>query len=68
MAAKRLTQRDIARLAGVSQATVSLVLNNAGGNDGRIPVETRDRVNKVIRETGYVADPVARRMVKGLNR
>lgn len=67
-AVKRLTQRDIARLAGVSQATVSLVLNSAVGHDGRIPVETRDRVNKVIRETGYVADPVARRMVKGLNR
>ena len=67
-AVKRLTQRDIARLAGVSQATVSLVLNGAVGHDGRIPPETRDRVKKVIRETGYVADPVARRMVKGLNR
>lgn len=65
---KRLTQRDIARLAGVSQATVSLVLNGASAVEGRIPAETRDRVNKVIRETGYVADPVARRMVKGLNR
>jgi len=67
-AVKRLTQRDIARLAGVSQATVSLVLNGSAGHDGRIPAETRDRVNKVIRDTGYVADPVARRMVKGLNR
>ncbi|MFN4211074.1 MAG: LacI family DNA-binding transcriptional regulator [Devosia sp.] len=67
-AVKRLTQRDIARLAGVSQATVSLVLNGASSAEGRIPAETRDRVIKVIRETGYVADPVARRMVKGLNR
>ena len=67
-ASKRLTQRDIARLAGVSQATVSLVLNGASSVESRIPAETRDRVNKVIRETGYVADPVARRMVKGLNR
>ena len=66
--AKRLTQRDIARLAGVSQATVSLVLNGAASAEGRIPQETRERVNKVIRETGYVADPVARRMAKGLNR
>lgn len=65
---KRLTQRDIARLAGVSQATVSLVLNGASSAEGRIPAETRERVTKVIRETGYVADPVARRMVKGLNR
>ncbi|HEY4200681.1 MAG TPA: LacI family DNA-binding transcriptional regulator [Devosiaceae bacterium] len=65
---KRLTQRDIARLAGVSQATVSLVLNGAVSAEGRIPPETRERVNKAIRETGYVADPVARRMAKGLNR
>lgn len=67
-ATKRLTQRDIARLAGVSQATVSLVLNGAASAEGRIPQETRERVNKVIRETGYVADPVARRMAQGLNR
>jgi len=64
----RLTQRDIARLAGVSQATVSLVLNGAKATAGRIPDETRERVQKVIRETGYVADPIARRMAKGLNR
>lgn len=67
-ATKRLTQRDIARLAGVSQATVSLVLNGALSAEGRIPQETRERVNKAIRDTGYVADPVARRMAKGLNR
>jgi DNA-binding LacI/PurR family transcriptional regulator len=67
-AAKRLTQHDIARLAGVSQATVSLVLNGASSAEGRIPQETRERVHKVIRETGYVADPIARRMAKGLNR
>ncbi|QQR38328.1 LacI family DNA-binding transcriptional regulator [Devosia rhizoryzae] len=66
--AKRLTQKDIARLAGVSQATVSFVLNGSPENANRIPPDTRERVQKVIRETGYVADPVARRMVKGLNR
>jgi len=64
----RLTQRDIARIAGVSQATVSLVLNDAKAAAGRIPDETRERVQKAIRETGYVADPIARRMAKGLNR
>lgn len=67
-AARRLTQRDIAQLAGVSQATVSLVLNEAKSAQGRIPPETRERVLKVIRETGYVADPIARSMVKGANR
>lgn len=65
---KRLTQNDIAKLAGVSQATVSLVLNGAPTALARIPAETRDRVQAVIRTTGYVADPIARRMAKGLNR
>jgi DNA-binding LacI/PurR family transcriptional regulator len=65
---KRLTQHDIARQAGVSQATVSLVLNGAPSAIARIPLETRERVQEVIRSTGYVADPIARRMAKGANR
>lgn len=64
---RRLTQRDIARLAGVSQATVSLVLNGAAASAGRIPRETRERVEKAIRDTGYVADPIARRMARSRN-
>ncbi|WP_295809782.1 LacI family DNA-binding transcriptional regulator [uncultured Nitratireductor sp.] len=67
MAAKRLTQKDIARLAGVSQATVSLVLNGTSEDTRRIPEQTRERIQDVIAKTGYVADPVARRMVKGRN-
>lgn len=66
-APNRLTQRDIARLAGVSQTTVSLVLNNRGEAAARIAPETRDRVLEVIRETGYAADPLARRMLQQLN-
>lgn len=58
---RRLTQRDIARIAEVSQATVSLVLNGADGQV-RIAPETRDRVLRAIRESGYVADPIARRL------
>lgn len=65
---RRVTQRDIARLAGVSQATVSLVLNNRADADVRIAPETRDRVLRVIAETGYAADPVARRLAAGFNR
>jgi DNA-binding LacI/PurR family transcriptional regulator len=69
MASRRLTQLDIAKLAGVSQATVSLVLNGGAENAlARIPKETRERVQKIIRETGYVPDPIARRMAKGSNR
>ncbi|WPB95792.1 LacI family DNA-binding transcriptional regulator [Streptomyces malaysiensis] len=66
-ASRRLTQRDIARRAGVSQTTVSLVLNNRGDVAARIAPATRDRVLRVIRETGYAADPLARRMLKQLN-
>lgn len=65
---RRVTQRDIARMAGVSQPTVSLVLNNRAEGDVRISPETRERVLRVIRETGYVADPVARRLVARFNR
>jgi DNA-binding LacI/PurR family transcriptional regulator len=66
--AKRLTQKDIAQIAGVSQATVSVVLNARADAGIRVPEETRRKVLKVISETGYVADPVARRMVQGRNR
>ncbi|MEU4396485.1 LacI family DNA-binding transcriptional regulator [Kribbella sp. NPDC023855] len=65
--AARLTQRDIARLAKVSQTTVSLVLNNRVEDSARIPAATRERVLKVIQETGYQADPLARRMLKQRN-
>src|SRR3569833_884385 len=50
------TINDIARLAGVSKKTVSRVINRSPLlND-----ETRDRGQKVIRETGYVPNPQAR--------
>ena len=65
---RRLTQQDIARIAGVSQTTVSLVLNNRTDAEVRIARETRERVLRVIAETGYVADPVARRLADRRNR
>lgn len=57
---RRITQRQIAHLAGVSQSTVSLVVNGKAEALSRIPAATRDRVLAVIREAEYVADPVAR--------
>ncbi|HUR06318.1 MAG TPA: LacI family DNA-binding transcriptional regulator [Nonomuraea sp.] len=65
---RRLTQQDIAKMAGVSQTTVSLVLNKRGDTEVRIAPETRERVLRVIKETGYVADPAARRLADGRNR
>lgn len=55
-------------MAGVSQATVSLVLNNRTDGNVRIAPETRARVLAVIRRTGYVADPVARTLHGRRNR
>jgi DNA-binding LacI/PurR family transcriptional regulator len=63
-----VTQQDIARMTGVSQATVSLVLNGRADADVRIAVETRERVLQAIRRTGYVADPIARRLAARNNR
>ncbi|MEV4508813.1 LacI family DNA-binding transcriptional regulator [Dactylosporangium sp. NPDC049525] len=63
---RRVTQRDIARMTGVSQATVSVVLNDSGAV--RIAQETRQRVLDAIRATGYVADVVGRRLADRSNR
>ncbi|HEY8575223.1 MAG TPA: LacI family DNA-binding transcriptional regulator [Devosia sp.] len=65
---RRVTQRDIARMASVSQATVSLVLNGVSEAVARIPAETRKRVQELIVSTGYVADPAARSLVNASNR
>lgn len=63
----RVTQRQIAELAGVSQATVSLVLNDSHAAGVRIPEETRRRVMEIIRDTTYVADPAARTLAGARN-
>jgi DNA-binding LacI/PurR family transcriptional regulator len=65
--AKRPTQADIARLAQVSQATVSLVLNDRD-SDVRISPETRERVLAVMREWGYVPNASARSLAGGRNK
>lgn len=46
---KKYSIKDIAKLSGVSVATVSRVINN----NGRFSEETRKKVEKVIEETGY---------------
>lgn len=51
-----MTSHDVARLAKVSQATVSRVM----GNDPRVRPETRERVLKVLAETRYEPNAVAR--------
>jgi DNA-binding LacI/PurR family transcriptional regulator len=58
----KVTQREIARIAGVSQTTVSMVLNDRDGSNIRIPDATRERVRRAIEQSTYVADPAARRL------
>ncbi|MEV6302207.1 LacI family DNA-binding transcriptional regulator [Actinoplanes sp. NPDC051861] len=67
MSNRRVTQQDIARMTGVSQTTVSMVLNERE-DAARIAPETRERVLAAIRKTGYVADPIARRLAEQRNR
>lgn len=59
-------QADIARVAGVSQATVSVVL---GGNRTgvRLSESTRLRVLEAAERLGYVPDPVAQRLAAARN-
>ncbi|WP_020578126.1 LacI family DNA-binding transcriptional regulator [Actinopolymorpha alba] len=57
----RVRQADIARRAGVSQATVSMVINGRGDAAG-IPAETQRRVLEASRSLGYVPNPVARNL------
>ena len=52
----RITVRDIASQAGVSPATVSLVLNNKKG----VSEQTRRRVQEVLDSRGYRPSPVRR--------
>jgi LacI family repressor for deo operon, udp, cdd, tsx, nupC, and nupG len=54
-----VTQKDVAKRAGVTQATVSLVINNSN----RINPATRLRVEQAIRELGYATNLVARSLV-----
>lgn len=59
----RPTSRDVARLAGVSRTTVSLVLNNVP--DVHISPETRQRVLEAARQLNYYPDASGRRLVRG---
>ena len=58
--ARRPSMSDVARLAGVSQTTVSFILNDTPGNS--ISPETRDRVLAAVRELDYRPNISARNL------
>ncbi|MGW0706349.1 LacI family DNA-binding transcriptional regulator [Streptomyces sp. NPDC002643] len=60
------TSADVARLAGVSRATVSYVLNNTSAV--RISEPTRRRVHEAAKELGYVPHAAARSLRAGHSR
>jgi LacI family transcriptional regulator len=60
----QLTSVDIAHEAGVSQATVSRVLNN----DRYVSASTRNRVLAVVEAHGYVRNAMAQGLVKRQSR
>lgn len=61
---EKLTIQDIARLAGVSKATVSRVLNH---NPSVAPA-LRERVMRVVQEHGFVPNPTAIGLAGGRTR
>ncbi|MGH3379671.1 MAG: LacI family DNA-binding transcriptional regulator [Actinoallomurus sp.] len=63
---RRPTSRDVARAAGVSQSTVSLVL--AGKAEGRVKPETGLAVREAARRLGYRPNAAARNLRLGRTR
>jgi len=62
----RPTMTDVARIAGVSQSSVSLVLNDMTG--ARISAETRQRVVEAARQIGYELPAIRREATSGSER
>ncbi len=63
--ARRVTQSDVARLAGVSRATVSNVITGHTGGNVQITEETRRRVMAAVAALGYQPHAAARSLRSG---
>ena len=63
-ARRRLTIREVAEAAGVSTQTVSRVLNNRPD----VAPETFQRVQRIIADTGYAPNMLARGLTQGRSR
>lgn len=58
---KKLTIMDIAKLAGVGKSTVSRVLTN----DPKVKITTREKVEQIIQESGFIPSKSAQMMGGG---
>lgn len=56
----KITIKEIAKMAGVSTTTVSMIINNKAGN---ISQGTKDRVLNLMKEHNYVPNVMARSLV-----
>lgn len=65
---KRPRIADVAKLAGVSEAAVSVVLNNRVGERVRVSEEKQRQIWEAARKLGYVANPVAQNLAGGQTR
>ena len=63
---RRVTLRDVAEASGVSQSTVSFVLNEVPNQT--ISEATRTRVQTAARDLGYVPHGIARALMEGSSR
>jgi DNA-binding LacI/PurR family transcriptional regulator len=63
---QRVTSVDVARHAGVSQSTVSLVFSGKGA--GRVSDATQERVRRAARELGYRPNVAAQALRLGTSR
>lgn len=61
------TIKDVAKLAGVSATTVSIILGGKS-EERKIPAATCERVREAAREIGYRPDPSAKRLRGGGDR
>jgi len=64
MIEKNVTQSDIARIAGVTRQTVSLVVNN----DPRVKKETKELILDVMQKMGYRPNVAAQNLAKRSSR
>lgn len=59
-----ITIKEVAEKAGVSSMTVTRVINNSG----YVSQKTREKIESVIKETGYIPNRLASTLFNGVNR